>query len=479
MTNPGARSLGTFMVADRDDTDRLIAGLLDQGIDPVAAGDLLADGVPVRVDTRRRVVDALVADVESPEPWRVLHELGVEADVANRLAELATEEKTDDRTRLLVARVVIEVDEARGARLLREVAGQVTDPAASRMVGQMLDAYGAGSVEGWAAEALLDRSADPFIDDRERVAAAVRLAGDGDPSALLGLLEAPGIKDDERLRAAVALADRGDDSALLALTGEVPPADYYIPRSGTYLPYRALQILHRRDHPRVATMLGTFVERVGGPSTYGAAVMLSERGDFGGLIGLTAPSDEPPELAESAARYLALHGDPASVARAASTARPEARLWLTAGRPARENIEWYLVRARAGDAGARQHLRRTAARGLSLRARRRAVSALAALGDAGGLDLLRRRARRGRPVTRLHAAVTLGRWNPAERWHSLRELAVSARPRLRVRAAARLANETGELGPLAGLVADSGMPARYRGRAAGILENIAGLQALR
>ena len=273
MANPAARSLAAFMVAPRPDSDRLVAGLLDGSFDAVAAGDLLADGIPVQAGTRQRVIDSLIAEVSadttnSGESLRVLRELSVDTDVLRRLTDLAMDNAVNEWTRLVVADAVADVDRAAGVRLLRRAA-RTDDPVARAWAAERLSARGAaqGPVE-WEAprggarhplgvlgrQALADRAGDTEINDDDRIKAAIRLAHDGELGALRGLLESPGIHDTGRLRAADALCAHGDDTALLALAGGSTTSGYYVTDSATNhsLRYGALVVLHRLGHRAAA-----------------------------------------------------------------------------------------------------------------------------------------------------------------------------------------------------------------------------------
>ncbi|HET8658400.1 MAG TPA: hypothetical protein VFM55_05300 [Micromonosporaceae bacterium] len=315
MANPAARSLAAFMAATGPDPDRLVAGLLDSGFDAVVAGDLLADGVAVRPDTRQRVIDSLVGEVSgnttgSGESLRVLRELSVDADVLRRLTDLATDETVNEWSRLVVADAVADVDPATGIRLLR-LAARTADPIARGWAVQALSARGAAAgpvewepVRGGARhplgalgrQALTDRASDTGIGDDERVDAALRLAHDGELGAVRGLLETPGIDDGGRLRAAHALAAYGDDSALLALAGGSTTSDYYVPQSTVdhSLRYCALRHLHWRRHPASVDLLTAFVAGTSAPCTYGAAAMLAEVGRFDALVDVATGSARAP-----------------------------------------------------------------------------------------------------------------------------------------------------------------------------------------
>ncbi|MEV4708363.1 hypothetical protein [Actinoplanes sp. NPDC049316] len=498
--NPSARSLAGFEAAMRSDADRLVGALLDDGRSPARAGDLLADGVPLRAETRRRVLDGLLTELSSEaggaEALRVLRELSIDADVVRLLAEFATDRTVNEWTGVVVAAAVAETDEATGVRLLREAASRLTDPDARRLADETLFAHGAAAkpVE-WEArraterqplgifgrQALAEQASDSHIDDADRVNAAVRLADDGEPTALRSLLETPEINDDSRLRAAEALADREDDSALLALAEVTPSPIYYVVRPVTNhaLQYRALIVLHRRHHPKVVELLRAFVATTSAPCTFGAAVMLSERGDLDALVGLVR--HEQPLMTVAAARRLAVIGDAAMLRRARELAeRPGARVWLDAGLAAcgvtrfagrprlsspaeRTELDAFLVAH--GDPDACRRLR-----GSRLpRTSRRSLTGLAAAGDEKALAELSLRAGAGRRTrTRLHAAAALGRYG-GDAWHALREIAATARPRLRLHASARLAYETGDLHALVDMIVDDRLPVRRRIRAAEIL----------
>ncbi|HET8658401.1 MAG TPA: hypothetical protein VFM55_05305 [Micromonosporaceae bacterium] len=95
---------------------------------------------------------------------------------------------------------------------------------------------------------------------------------------------------------------------------------------------------------------------------------------------------------------------------------------------------------------------------------------MSAIGDTAALRTLSKIALGGPGRrTRVHAAAALGRLGTELGWRPLRELAMSPRPRLRLHASARLAYETGDLGPVLDLVADGAVRAGYRVRAAELL----------
>jgi len=98
-TNPAARSRAAFAAAQRPESDHLVRTLLDDREDAVAAGDLIADGVPVDDGTRQRVVTALVDQLLQDAPaaaecLRVLRELSVDLDVLTRIAVLVNDTGT-------------------------------------------------------------------------------------------------------------------------------------------------------------------------------------------------------------------------------------------------------------------------------------------------------------------------------------------------------------------------------------------------
>lgn len=485
MTNPSSRSLAAFQVALRPDTDRLVAGLLDDGLEPTAAGDLLADGIAVGPDTRGRIVEALIADLgggEGSESLRVLRELSVDADVLRRLGELAVDGSVNDWTRVIVASAIADVDPERGVPLLRSAAATADDAAARDWAEDALFELGlvakplpwdpgrfAGqhALGGVGRRELTTRANDAGIDDIERVTAAVRLADDGDDAALRGLLASPGIQDSERLRGAIALADRGDDGALMLFAEGSTQSEYYSGAStvNPFLRFGALRELRRRDHPATVELLSRFVsDTVDVPSTYGAAAMLGDLGNFDALIGLASSSQVPSALAVAAARRLALSADPATLRRATEAVdQPGPATWLSAGLglpsrarlTRRQRFERWAILARRGDAEAFRELRRRTGRRTSL-------GVLVALGDPVGVAKARARRR-----DRVFAAALLGRTGQDPRWETLRGLASSSR--LRFRAGTRLAYETGELEPLVHLIEDRRTPLRVAVRAAEIV----------
>ncbi|MGW0504088.1 NACHT domain-containing protein [Micromonospora sp. NPDC003241] len=485
MTNPSGRNLAAFQVALQSDTDRLVARLLNEGLEPAAAGDLLADGIAVGPDTRGCIVQALIDDLaagEGSDSLRILRELSVDADVLRRLGELAEDDAMNDWTRVTVASAIADVDRERGVPLLRSAAATADDAAVRDFAEDALFEMGlsakplpwdAGRFTGRHAlggigrRELTTRANNIDIDDTERVAAAIRLADDGDDAALRGLLASPGIRDSERLRGAIALTDRGDDTALRLFAEGSTQSEFYDGAStvNQFLRFGALRELHRRDHPVIVELLSRFVsDATDVPATYGAAAMLGDLGHFDALIALASSRRVHSALAVAAARRLAQAAVPKTLRRAAEAVdQPGPAAWLAAGLglptrarlTRRQRIERWAILARQGDAEALRELRR--------RARSRiALGVLVALGDPVGVARARARRR-----DRVFAAALLGRTGQDPRWETLRGLDSSAR--LRFQAGTRLAYETGDLEPLINLIEDRRTPVRVAVRAADIV----------
>jgi hypothetical protein len=508
MADPATRSFAAFAVARRPDADRIAATLLSGSeSDPVAAGTLVADGVPMAARTRTMVINGLVAELRresarAPECLAMLRDLSIESDVLDRLTKLVNDDEVNPWTRVVVADAVADVDRTVGIALLRTVVSGgsgAVDNAVRRWAIDALNRHGAdiGPVE-WAARVgptvggepgpigslarqMLTRQAlDDQRNEDDRIDAAIQLADNGDLAPLRALVDAPEVRYVSQLRAASAIADRGDPGALLTLSSRGTIANRY----------GAAVELHWRGVPASIELLRTMArEGRGLPLSYGAAARLAELGELQPLVDLATWEDEPPGIAMAAARLLADRAGvevlEAVVARAPD---PRARAWALTGlvrhsrSGSREEVHKLLNDRRigrhqrfgltarlaaAGDEEARKLLRRGIDAAPLLERLRRAV-ALAELGDPLGPAVLGgiARSRRHRTWERIQAAAELAGLDEYAGTAILTALTGRDQPAgLRLAAAIELAYHFSHLDPLVALVVDGSVPARYRVRA--------------
>ncbi|NMO56107.1 NACHT domain-containing protein [Actinoplanes sp. TBRC 11911] len=503
---PATRSLAAFAVARRPDSDALIEALLRD--EPIAAGDLLADGIAVAPRTRDRVVELLLNRVageseQAPEALRILGELSIDADVLARMSKLAGDATLPSWTRALVADRVADIDPANGHELLRTVAAQA-DEVVRAWIADTLEERGAGAdpdlrlplsadavpvADGplgvLAREALTRRVADARASEAERVAAAFRLAEGGDPAALRAMAEAPGIDAFHRVRLASALADAGDPELLRNLGAGWPYTTRWPPST-----YAAALALYERGDPAAGEALRDVARaRPNLPMAYGAAARCA---DLGNRAPLTSLAHQPGEILIrlAAARRLAALGavrpltglldDPQPPAVEATILAgllevghaesvPRLRRLLDKHRfsPFQKLHLRYLLAAN-GDARSAEVLHRRTRGRTGSRLAIEAAIALTALGDPRGPQRLRRtagsRSTRRRP--RMRAATGLAQLDPAAGRQVLDQLAApGSRRALRLRAATVALGILDDAGPLIRLAFDDTAPARHRAAA--------------
>ena len=237
--DPVTRSLAAFAAARRPDANHLVTVLLDRG-EATAAGDLLADGVPMRPATRARTVDLLLGQIteeadQAPEALRLLGELSVDADVLRRMTALAADPDVSAWTRALVADRIASIDPTAGNRLLRAVAehaddvvrgwvadaveehGGRVDPLLRVPLADDVMAGGVRPLGVLARHALAQRLTDIRATESERLYAAQQLARGGDLAPLRAMAEAGDVSPLGRVEIAAALADAGDPGLLQGL----------------------------------------------------------------------------------------------------------------------------------------------------------------------------------------------------------------------------------------------------------------------
>lgn len=518
VANPAARSLATFAAARRPDADRLVRVLLDDTDDVVAAGDLLADGVPVTAGTRARLVATLITQLRTesdsaPECLRVLRELSVDGDVLGRLADLADDEAVSRWTRAVVADTIADVDRATGIPLLRRMAAG-PDSAVAEWAEHALSTRGVslfttvrttrdgspdhrftGPLGSLARQALSQRAQDPELGDRHRADAAIQLAASGELGPLRALIDAPGIRHQVRLSAASTLADLGDETPLVAFAASsVARPGAALLGAGERLPLRygaSVELLHR-NHPAAADLLrGLIRDCLGGPRALGAALRLAEVGELAPLTEVATADNELPELGRAAAELLARFGGPAALDQVLQArVPPSVRAWALAGLlrhgrpgsadrlrqmlhhgrlPAELRLELHYILAAHGDQVAHQWLRRRAGASLRpVRDRLAAAVALAALADPVGPATVARIAygRGHSTAVRMVAATSLVRADASAGRALLATLAAPPhRAVVRWRAAGHLAERFGSLDALCELILDPTAPVDYRNQA--------------
>ncbi|WP_431884801.1 NACHT domain-containing protein [Micromonospora wenchangensis] len=351
--NPAARSLAAFTAARRWDADTLVRSLVtDEGL--ITAADMIADGVPVHERTRVVVLDRLFEHLgfdtpAAPEALRVLRELSVDPDVLRRLITMGGDGKVSQWTRVVLADVVIDVDRAAGVSQLRTAATHFdAEPAAwaaeaLRARGLQVDARiditptrDRGALGGLGRQALSQRASNRDFSDVQRLAAAERLAYDGELTPLRALVQEAGVDRLAQFAGAKVLADLGDLRPLLAMTEwDDETAD----TQSAWLQYVAAIDIFDRDRDRgVPILRAVFNRHEASPRTYGCAARLADAGSTAELEVLAAADEsfwrEPDHrkpwpqsravgalLARAAARRLAGEIRTAGRARCGSPAR--------------------------------------------------------------------------------------------------------------------------------------------------------------
>lgn len=506
--DPASRSLAAFEAARRPDADTLIAGLLATD-EPNAAGDLLADGIPVRPETRDRIVDLLLRQIseeaeEAPEALRIVAELSIDGDVLARMSGLAADPELSSWTRALVADRIADIDPISGHELLRDVAQHADEVVRAWIADTVHDRGGQVDLDlrlplaadavpvdkkplgTLARQALTRRLDDIRATDAERVAAARQLARGGDLDPLRAMAEAAGVAPHHRVRLADALADAGDPSLLRALgTGSAgPPQAAYA---------AALALFERLDPaaaPALRAVAAAYPDR---PLAYGAAARCAVLGDREPLTRLARQPGEV-HVRLAAARRLAALGnvqalswlleDPQVPALEAATLAGLLEAGRTEMVPRLERllrrhrfrtfrkIELRRVLAAAGHRPSHEILYRWARRRTGSASSIEAAIALTALADPRGTDRLQRTAanRSLRQRSRMRAAVGLAQLEPVNGWPVLAKLAAAGSPpALRLRAATVALSMLDNADPLARLALDRDAPARKRAAAIEIL----------
>ncbi|WIM92842.1 NACHT domain-containing protein [Actinoplanes oblitus] len=360
--DPAARSRAAFAAAWQPTSDHLVRTLLDDRQDAVAAGDMIADGVPVGDRTRQRVVTALVEQLNHDAPTtaeclRVIRELCADLAALSRIAELANDAGTEPWVRAMLADAIADIDRATGVRVLRDVMRTAPRDVQDWVAG-VLDERGIPAEPAREAMdapgitvrrplgrigrlALARRAGDPRTGDRERLAAATRLCDDGDTEPLRALLDDPETDLMVRFRAAIVFAEHGEDAPLYGLAR----GDNLLSgvSSTTWLRFLAVRDLIRRDARGTDEILHALVTDSGQvPLTYGAAALLAQSGEPDVLERMTyqpvAESSWPQSpivpiaLGIAAAGALGRRAEPDSIHRAlAGQPVPAVRAFLLAG----------------------------------------------------------------------------------------------------------------------------------------------------
>ncbi|MFG1888080.1 NACHT domain-containing protein [Micromonospora sp. NPDC049051] len=417
--NPAARSLAAFAAARRPDADTMVRSLVaDKGI--ITAADMIADGVPVDDPTRATVLDGLFAHLgddtpTAPEALRVLRELSVEQDVLRRLTTMAGDNDVPEWTRVVLADVVIDVDRPVGVAQLRHAGEHFASEPAT-----------------WAADALRARGlqVDPRTKNlfgppsgRDRGA----LGGLG-RQALSQQAGNPDFSDMQRLGAAERLAHDGDLIPLRALVEEAG--------------------------------MGRLVQLAGGK-------ILADLGDLEPLVTMTARQERTADTGSDWLQYLAA----AEVcARDPARGVPILRAVFDRHEPLPRT---YGCAVRLAEAGSITELASLAAADAT-EFWREPVSQLPWLqSPTVGANLSRAAARRlaGEPRLAKRWGYETGAWAhvraaAAKGRDALHDLAVRGRPKPRLQAATWLGRHFSDPEELERVVADPGVPARFRVAAA-------------
>ncbi|MEU7751212.1 FxSxx-COOH system tetratricopeptide repeat protein [Micromonospora sp. NPDC049171] len=202
---PNRRNLALFVLGRRQyvPADPLVETLLNsQDTDVAIAGEILAEGIDVAGPLRRRVIDALLAqlaaeDPTAPEALRVLIALCRDEDVVAALRAIVADVAARPWVRLLVADALDEAAVTSGS-----VQSLVADPSLP------------GSVRHWVQRAAPER-AGARSTDAEAASAPSHLQAFAYRRALTEGHSEPGY----RLAVALELADAGDPSGTTALRG--------------------------------------------------------------------------------------------------------------------------------------------------------------------------------------------------------------------------------------------------------------------
>lgn len=259
MANGRSRGLALFGLARSSADPSQVVGSLLRDEDPINAGRIVADGIPVGDELRRRVIDALVERVTRDHSTvvdcvAVLGDLATDPEVWARLRALVVDPGQTLWARVFVADALAELD-VDGPQLLQDLVDQSRDgdPEAIWWAGQRLAAR-AGSIPqvdeatpGYMASArslgeIGRQACSRTATDRQqpaavRVRAARILYQAGDPtgaSVLHELVRGAGLAPDLRLQAARSLVTGRDRcgcgvEALQALALADPKAATRVP----------------------------------------------------------------------------------------------------------------------------------------------------------------------------------------------------------------------------------------------------------
>ena len=519
-TNPSTRSVAAFAAARRPDSDVLVRAVLDD--DSVAAGDLLADGVPVSPATSGQVVDRLLQELmqesaQAPDALRVLGDLSLDPAILHRLTQLAADTTVSPWTRALVADRIADVDAAAGVRLLQALtdsddtvvrawaADTLEDrgaaPHPDLRTNLIDDGHAAGRkpLGALASYALNRRLTDARASDAERLDAARQLAHGGDTSALLAIVDSVGLSRWDRVRVADTIADVGEHGPLRQLAfGENvdnwPPADRGDLHRAAYA--ASVSLLRRADAAAPHALRRITISAPAKPMAYAAAALLADTGDLEPLTTLAGQSSQA-QIQWAAARRLAAIGDASALGRSLDGpmgADGEAEVLAALIRTGRTDViprlnalvsqhrfradrlaDLLYLMATHGDTAARDHLRRRARRRRGSREAIHAAVALTALDDPRGSAALREVAAQPmrRTRTRIRAAANLARINPDAGRPVVSSLANERfRPRLRWRATAVAAQVLRDVTPLSLVALAPGTAPGTRVRAVDALADV-------
>lgn len=495
--DPSTRSIAAFAAARRPDSDALVCALLDDN--PVAAGDLLAAGVPVSGITNSQVVDRLLEELtqespQAPDALRILGDLSLDPRILHRLTQLAADTTVSPWTRALVADRIADVDTAAGVRLLQALtdsddvvvrawaADSLEDRGASPhpdlRIHLIDDGHAAGHkpLGALARYALNRRLSDARASDAERLDAARQLAHGGDTSALLAIIDSVGLSRLDRVRVADTIADIGEHGPLRQLAfGENldtwPPADRGDLQRAAYA--AGVSLLRRGDSSAPQALRRITESAQDKPMAYAAAALLADIGDLEPLTMLVGQASQP-LIQWAAARRLAAIGDASALSRsldASMSAESQAEILAALIRAGRTDVmprlnallsrhrfrsdrltDLLYLMAAHGDIPSRDRLHRRTRHRRGSRDAIHAAVALTALDDPRGAAALRAVATQPmrRTRTRIRAAASLARINPVAGRAVVSSLASERfRPRLRWRAIATAAQVLHDVTPLA------------------------------
>jgi len=401
---PADRGVALFAAARMPGIAGIMEELLRDG-DAVLVGEVIAEGVPVTAELRRRTIDLLLDRVASeddnaPECLRVLRQLPFATGVQAQLAELAADPAASPWSRVFVADALADTDPVAGTKLLQRLSVDGTLSLEVRRLAVMVmrrrgqlvptSLEVTTSLEAFEEARLSQRERlGPFArdaallpgaghrDEAFELRLAVRHAQAGDFAALRAFATMDHRPIRLRIDAARMLASAGDVEALLAIAKDQQTLAW-VRLSACRHP----EILRRPETPE---LLRDFIAdtRMGNVASLGAGRLLAELGDPSTLRLLSADPARFDAAAVIAAADLADRGETEPLERLATTntgVDPHIRTLAA----------FYLAAPGLHGHGSAEVLKRQVnSRRLPWEARIRAAVALTSMNDPVGLERLR------------------------------------------------------------------------------------------